>query len=110
MNQKLISKNSLLVSLIIIILVLIVMLYGFNAKSKTVFTENKKLLLNIDALTDKIAVLSSKLNEIDEELKRQALNLQETKNSLTRERLKNTQLSQDIENLKPKVIEIDSRQ
>jgi len=110
MNQKLISKNSLLVSLIIIILVLIVMLYSFNAKSKTVFVQNKKLLSNIDALTDKIAVLSSKLNEIDEQLKGQSLNLQETKNSLTRERLRNTQLSQDIESLKPKVIDADSTQ
>ena len=109
MNQKLISKNSLLV-LLIIILVLIVMLYGFNAKSKTVFTENKKLLSNIDALADKIAVLSSKLNEIDKQLKEQLLNLEETRNSLTRERLKNTQLSQDIENRKPKVIDILSTQ
>ena len=110
MNRKLISKNSLLVSLIIIILVLIVMLYGFNEKSKIVFTENKKLFSNIDALTDKIAVLSSKLNEIDEQLKGQSLNLQETKNNLTRERLKNTQLSQDIENLKPEAIDILSTQ
>jgi len=110
MNRKLISKNSLLVLFIIIILVLVVILYGFNAKSKTVFTENKKLLSNIDALTDKIAVLSSKLNEIDKQLKEQLLNLQETRNSLTRERLKNTQLSQDIENCKPKVIDILSTQ
>ncbi len=110
MNQKFISKNSLLVLFIIIILVLVVMLYGFNAKSKIMFTENKKLFLNIDALTDKIAILSSKLNEIDEELKEQLLNLEETRNSLTRERLKNTQLSQDIENRKPKVIDILSTQ
>jgi len=86
------------------------MLYGFSIRSKTVSTQNKNLLSNVEALTDKIAVLSSKLSEIDEQLRRQALMLEETRNSLTRERLKNTQLSQDIENLKPKVIDTDSTQ
>jgi hypothetical protein len=94
-------KNSKIVVIlsVIILLILLLSLFGLNAKSNSMFKKNRELTEEISRLAIKASVLTEKLNTDMSESIREKAELEKTRNKLTQERLKNRQLLQRIEEL-----------
>jgi len=92
-------KNSKIVVIlsVIIVLILFLSLFGLNAKSNFILKKNRELTEEISRLTIKASALTEKLNTDMSELVRAKAELEKTRNKLTQERLKNRQLLQRIE-------------
>ena len=84
---------------VIVLLILLLSLFGLNAKSDSIFKKNRELIEEISRLTIKVSVLTKKLNTDMSELVREKAELEKTRNKLTQERLENRQLLQRIEEL-----------
>lgn len=93
--------------LFIAVLILILVVFGLNARSNLMFKENRELREEISRLTIKGSALTEKLNTDMSELLRERAELEKTRNKLTQERLKNRQLLQEKEELEEAVSAYD---
>lgn len=100
MAIKFINTKTIIILVSIVILILVVLILGLNAKARLILQENKNLASNLGTLNARVVALSKKLQETISEADRQRSELEETRNKLTQERLRNTQLLQQIEELK----------
>ncbi len=94
-------KNSKIVIIltVIIFLILLLSLFGLNAKSNSMFKKNRELTEEISRLAIKVSALTEKLDTDMLESIREKAELEKTRNKLTQERLKNRQLLQEKEEL-----------
>lgn len=97
------NVRSITIAFSILVVVLVIFLVGSSGKVKAILQENKNLSSNIEALKAEITTLGEKLQKAVTEANGQRSELEETRNKLTQERLKNTQLKQQIEELEAKV-------
>ena len=94
MAVKLLNAKTTIILLFITALILVLFIFGLNAKSRLILQENDKLSSQISNLNTKILVLSGKLQETILEAEKQRSGLEETRNKLTQERLKNAQFQE----------------
>lgn len=102
------NVRSITIAFSILVVVLVIFLVGSSGKVKAILQENKNLSSNIEALKAEITTLGEKLQKAVTEANGQRSELEETRNKLTQERLKNTQLKQQIEELEAKLSSLSS--
>lgn len=100
MGVKLVNAKTIIVLLFITALILVLFVFGLNAKSRLILRENENLSSQLSTLNDRILAVSGKLQETISQVEKQQAELEGTRNKLTQERLKNTQLQEQIEGLK----------
>ena len=96
------SSRIIIISVIVVALVQAGIIVMQNGKLRDVFNTNRELIAEMQNITKKLSASSEELNKQSEDLKKQNADLEATRNRLTQERLKNTQLMQTIEQLQPK--------
>lgn len=103
MVTKFINARVAALALSIAILILVFFILGLNAKTKLLLQQNKNLTTTLETLNVKILALSQKIQEVVSEVDRQRTELEETKNKLTQERLRNVELNGQVEELRAKI-------
>ncbi|NQT91049.1 MAG: hypothetical protein HQ558_07335 [Candidatus Omnitrophica bacterium] len=101
MGIKIINAKVIIIVLLAVILGLALFIVTLNGQTKSLIGENSDLSSNIKLLTAKMSGFGKKLQDAAAATKKQSAELEETRNKLTQERLKSTQLKEQIDKLSP---------